>query len=105
MASPRLTSRPLRKLEYRSGLDDPPTDWKGGFSMLELIVENLLGLFFAASGAIVGTFGVVTLVTVLVSSGRRHDPIVAAGTFIIMSIASGILFFLAWQFIGPRVRP
>ncbi|HEY7119524.1 MAG TPA: hypothetical protein VH475_23230 [Tepidisphaeraceae bacterium] len=104
MASPRSRSHPPRTLEYRSGLDEPSTDWKGGFALLELIVENLLGLFFAASGTICGAFGAIALVSVLISHSRRNDPIAAAGTFIIMSIASAILFFLARQFIGVRVR-
>ena len=95
---------PKTTLQYRSGLDEPATEWREGFDLIELLVENLLGLFFAACGLVIGALGVRALAVSLLARGYKHDPLTAFAVFSFTGAAAVILFFLAGQFIGLRPR-
>ena len=98
---------PPPTLEYRSGSDDAPTDWRGGFSLLGRIVDNILGVLIGVCGLIFAASDIVVLVNVITSLVRQFDWItVAAGAVgvSLLSLAAGFLLFLASQFINLRPR-
>ena len=99
---------PPPTLEYRPGADDAPTDWRGGFSLFGLIVENILGILIGLCGLIFAASDLYVIATVITSLVRPFDWIVViAGTVGVglLTMTACALLFLASQFIGTRPRP
>jgi hypothetical protein len=96
--------QPTTTLPYRSGLDEPVTEWREGFDLIELVLENLFGVACALGGLALASTGVYVVVTTALSTRRNADPVAATARLLVFSTAAGFLFFLARQFIGVRPR-
>ena len=98
---------PPPTLEYRSGTDDAPTDWRGGFSLMGRIVDNVLGVLIGFCGLLFAAADLSLIVNVIISLVHRFDWVtVAAGAVgaSLLSMGAGFLLYLASQFITLRPR-
>ena len=95
---------PPPTLEYRSGTDDPVTDWRGGFDVLELLAENLLGLVLLAAGLLLAVAGISVVVFTLASRTQRRHLILAVPFASILWVFAGLLLFIGRQFISLPPR-
>jgi hypothetical protein len=88
-------------------MDDPATNWRDGFTTLELIIENLLGLLIGGFGLFFLAMDLFVVAKGIGSLFRRFDWVIFAfglSGVCLLSLSAGFLLFLASQFIGLRAR-